>query len=229
MVYLLIIIPLFLSITNCDKFYIKFDVKLTHYFKVIQNTSLKTKNQTEMKKHIFIILLKGINVGGNNKIKMSELKDVLLKNESVTQVKTYIQSGNIIIESLMDLNEIIDYCKTSIQLHFELNIDVFGIEKSEWLRMTKVHPFSEETTDHKVLHVTFFMDAWKKEDLTDLLLLKPENEHIEIKEKHWFLYYPDGYGKSKFNHALFQRKLKTSCTSRNWRTIQKITDLLEVL
>lgn len=177
---------------------------------------------------LFIALLRGINVSGCNKIKMVDLKELFL-NLGYTEVTTYIQSGNVLFKNNTTSTEIIEKeIVKAINIKYGYTINVLVITKTELGNIFNNNPFLNEVTDIDTtkLHVTLLN---KTPDLSNLEvinnLISTTNDRFKILNKTIYLYCPNGYGKTKLNNNLFEKKLNTSATTRNWKTITKLTEL----
>jgi len=171
----------------------------------------------------YIVLLKGINVGGHKKVPMSKLRE-LLSSKGFFNVKTYIQSGNIIldssVENIQDIEKII---QKLIMDHFRFEVSVLVKTPENLKQIFDNCPFSEEqkkTSYFMMLH-----------DIPDLNLVKEAskkvyefNEYI-IKNDCIYLFCEKGMGKSKFNAKYFEKKLNTFATARNYNTMLKLLSL----
>lgn len=171
----------------------------------------------------YIVLLRGINVGGKNKIKMSELKN-MFESINYKNVKTYIQSGNVSFE--YDSGNIINL---SNQIEKKI-IETFGMyvktvirSEEELKNIVNGNPFVNEINiEMDKLHVTFMADI-PDPNLVSLLDIKKEsNEKFLINSREIYLYCPNGYGRTKLNNGMFEKKLEVMSTTRNWKTINNI-------
>ena len=178
----------------------------------------------------YISMLRGINVSGQNKIKMEELK-VLYESLGLKSVKTYIQSGNVIFESPeSDVSELVNKIETAIKQAFGFSVIVTIRTMNEFQHVVKNNPFYEKVKeDVKKLHVTFLSDTPSKSSLD--LINKLENEPDEwfIAGKEIYLYCPNGYGRTKLTNNYFEKKLNVSATTRNWKTVNKLYDFIKKL
>ncbi len=174
----------------------------------------------------YVVLLKGINVGGHHKIKMADLKQQLEDTGLLSKVTTYIQSGNITLSSALQPEEIVKTIQNCIESHYGFHIATIVISKDDWLTYSENHPYFDEAEELKMLHLTLLYQTPNADQLEPLLSFKPNNEHCKIIGKAMYLYYPDGFGRCKFTSALIERKLKCNTTSRNWRTVQKLRTML---
>ena len=176
--------------------------------------------------YTYIVLLKGINVGGHHKIKMADLKLQLQNTGVISDVQSYIQSGNLVVNSSLQMLQLVETIETCIEENYGFKIPVLTFLKSEWLSISETHPYLKEAEDIKTLHVTFLFNSPQPDVWQEILTFKPNNEHCKRIDKSLYLFYPDGFGRSKFHSALIERKLKCHTTSRNWRTIQKLRSML---
>ncbi|OUR94541.1 hypothetical protein A9Q87_02590 [Flavobacteriales bacterium 34_180_T64] len=168
----------------------------------------------------YIALLKGINVGGHKKVPMAELRELLSEN-GLENVQTYIQSGNVIFQS-SEVN--FQKLENSIQMSI---IDQFGFEvavvvktRAQLKQIFDDCPFSEEKK--KTSYFTMLHDV-PNIDLVKVASEKVyEGEYYEIIRDCIYFYCAKGYGQAKFNMSLFERKLKTFGTSRNYNTMIKL-------
>lgn len=178
---------------------------------------------------VFIAFLRGINVGGKNIIKMAELKKVF-ESLGFSEVKTYIQSGNVLFKS----SETEDYLQNKIQDEIE---SAFGfpvkvvLRTSEELESIILNcPFSREKileaeSSSKVesLYVAFLEKAPLKEKIEVLNAYKNENDEYFILGRDVFLLFFNSIRNSKLASNL--QKLDASATVRNWKTINKLSML----
>ena len=172
----------------------------------------------------YVVLLRAINVGGNNKIKMSDLKQQLL-NANFTNVKTYIQSGNIILSTNLDEQQIINKISKIIQDHFSLTISVFAITINDLEAAINNNPFAT-INDPKNIYFTFFNDDISIEKQLDLKQIDTKDEKWQIINNILYYYLPNGMSNSKLTNSFFEKKWKVLSTGRNLNTILKLNDLL---
>jgi uncharacterized protein (DUF1697 family) len=166
----------------------------------------------------FIALLRGINVGGRNILPMKELTHLLEEN-SYQNVKTYIQSGNVVFQSKKrpekDLSSL-------IEKKYGFKPEILIIKKNTFLKYVEDNPYS--STVGKEIHFYFCKDTPKVNTKT-IEDLKSATENYRIKGKVLYLYAPDGIGKSKFV-ANIDKCLDTSVTGRNLNTINKLVEMV---
>jgi uncharacterized protein (DUF1697 family) len=176
----------------------------------------------------YIALLRGINVSGHHKINMAELKQLFL-DLGYKDVSTYIQSGNVIFKSNIKEPILIeDTIISAISRHFGHAIKVLVITKNEITTIFNSNPFlaKDPTMDISKLYVTILH---KKADLAGIppieILAATSDDEFKLIENTIYLFCPNGAGNTKLTNNLFEKKLKTAATTRNWRTITKLLEL----
>jgi uncharacterized protein (DUF1697 family) len=173
---------------------------------------------------IYISMIRGINVGGKS-VKMADLRDVYLSLD-LENVKTYIQSGNVVFKSE---NEDPKTLSKKIQqkildtIGYDIKVVIRTID--ELKNIIKSYPFEIEEEKH--VYITFLSDT---PDLSQDLNLKNwirESEKFIISSSEIYLYLPHGYGRTKLNNNFFEKKLKLDATTRNWKTVNKLCQIAE--
>ncbi len=168
-----------------------------------------------------IILLRGINVSGKNKLPMAELRE-LLNILGFQNVQTYIQSGNIILDSEETKSNVRQKIKEGIKDKFDYDVPVIIKTVSEIKKAVNNYPFPKE--NEKVVAFGFLN---KKPESKEIEIKKSLNDQYKIDNDMIYFYCPDGFGKSKLTNNLFERKLKVTATTRNLRTTLKLIELAE--
>ena len=177
-------------------------------------------NNNNMK--TYIVLLRGINVSGKNKLPMADLRD-LLTELGFQNVKTYIQSGNIILTSDESKTTICKKIKDGIATKFGYDVPVIAKTISEWKKAIKNYPFPIE--NEKIVAFTF-LD--KKSEIAEIEIKNIGDDKFKIDKDLVYIYCPNGFGKSKITNNLFEKKLKVIATTRNLRTTLKLLELAEI-
>lgn len=171
----------------------------------------------------YIALLRGINVGGKKKVLMAELRD-LLTDIGLKNVKTYIQSGNIIFnfedKATIKLEEEIS---NAIQLHFGFDVPVLVKTHQELQQIFDACSFSEEKKQKSYFSLLYSTPNEIVRD--DISKIDYQNDTVEITRNCVYLYPALGYGKTKYNNNFFERKLKVTATARNYKTMLKLLEL----
>jgi uncharacterized protein (DUF1697 family) len=176
----------------------------------------------------FIALFRGINVGGRNSLPMKELVS-LLEDLGCRSVKTYIQSGNAVFESKeKDASRLSNKIRVEIKKcrGFEPYVLLLGSEEME--KAIAGNPFPETESEPKFLHIGFLASTPTNPDLKALKDLKKESERFLLRDRVFYLYAPEGVGRSKLA-ASTEKLLGVSMTDRNWQTVCKIRDMVKEL
>lgn len=174
----------------------------------------------------YIILLRGINVGGKKKLKMADLR-AMLEAMNFTNVQTYIQSGNIIFEHEEMLNATLEErVKTQLMETFSYDVPVLVLRMGELLHIFNDNPFlTKRKEDIAKLHVTILKEKPDVERVKVVSEIEYKADEFEIINQLIYLFCPDGYGRTKFTNNFFESKLKVQATTRNWKTITKLVEM----
>jgi len=179
-------------------------------------------------KEKYIALLRGINVGGKRKLLMADLKALFLKLDFSNTI-TYIQSGNVVFESDKKENniELAKILETAILEHFKLDVPVMVRKASEWKQIISDNPFlKDKSIGVERLHLTLLDKNPIKNQIDDLKQIVLDSEKFELIGQQIFLCCKDKFSsKSKMTNTLFEKKLECKSTSRNWRTVIKLSEL----
>ncbi len=167
----------------------------------------------------YIVLLRGINVSGKNKLPMQELRQLLI-GLGYQKVQTYIQSGNIILETDEEKSKIIQKIQDKIQQKFDYKIPVMLRTIDHWKKIIDHNPYPKE--NEKILSVTFLSEVPKKKTIEITL---SEGDYFTIREDVVYIYCLGGVRNSKLTINLFEKLLNVMATNRNWRTTNKLLKL----
>ena len=173
----------------------------------------------------YAAFLRGINVGGKNKIKMEILREACAAL-GFENVKTYINSGNIVFETAKaDDTKIADRIEKAIEQEFGLKIKTMVRTRAEIEGIVENNPFDGQFENDKDLHV-FFLDEELPEEKRDLLLSNnSETEMFAVRGREIYCLLRVSVPDSLMGKDYIGKKLKVSATARNWRTVNKILEL----
>ena len=181
-----------------------------------------------MTQYTYIALLRGINVSGQKIIKIDELRK-LFESLDFKNVKTYIQSGNVVFNSGIDNTEIIvKLVEKKIKDVFTFDVTVIIRTGDEFRKIIQSNPFLKNKPVEK-LYVIFLSGIADNENVEKLQPYKSKTEEFRIIGKEIYLFYPDGYGRSKLTNNIFELKLGLKTTTRNWNTVNKLFEMSKEL
>ena len=176
----------------------------------------------------YIALLRGINVTGYNMIKMKDLT-VHLASLKYSNIKTYIQSGNILFESDNKESKIFEKeIHHLIENKFGFNVPVIVKTTEEMKKVHKNNPFvNGSNSDINKLYVTFLSEAPLKENIVKMVETKIDADEFILTDDNNVVYLNcgNGYGKTKLSNTFFESKLKVTATTRSWKTVEKLVEM----
>jgi uncharacterized protein (DUF1697 family) len=178
----------------------------------------------------YISILRGINLGGHNTIKMDDLKKMFAE-QGFSNVQTYIQSGNIVYQcKKTDTKELETVIKNKIEVHFGFDVPVITLTFDDLKKVASSNPFlNDETKDISYFHITFLADKPQIENFTKIKNGNYQPDQFQLIEKAVYLYCPNGYGKTKLSNKFLENKLKVVATTRNWKTTNELISIAEKL
>jgi len=171
-----------------------------------------------------IAFLRGINVGGRNKILMSDLKN-LLESRGFTDVRTYIQSGNVLFRS--DHQNPGDIIEKELKERFDMDVPVLCCTPDEIRGYLDTFPFGPEEPDPGENRT--FLTLFNREPTVhpDLNKFVQPGEKLVYSGKALWIYCPHGYGKSKLTNSFMEKKWNVTATTRNLKTIKVMIRMAE--
>ncbi|MCG2419332.1 DUF1697 domain-containing protein [Aequorivita sp. F47161] len=170
---------------------------------------------------IYIALLRGINVGGHKKLKMSDLK-LLFEGLGFKDVVTYIQSGNVIF-SAAEEKGLSEKISNEITNKFGWEVPVLVKTADAIAKILADCPFEE--TKKTEAYYMLLASPPKKELMVAVREINYPNEEFVLTQDCVYIYFGNGYGRAKLNSNFFEKKLKVAATTRNYRTLAKLVEL----
>jgi uncharacterized protein (DUF1697 family) len=172
-----------------------------------------------------VALMRGINVGGKNKLPMKELIELFV-DVGCRDVRSYIQSGNVLFSGDAGLaarvrNEV----PRRINDHFGYRVPVILRTAKELRDAADRHPFVAEATDTKHLHIGFLAETPADDAITSLDPARSSVDSFEVIGSEVFFRVPGGMARTKLTSDYFDRRLGTIMTVRNWRTVNKLLEM----
>lgn len=173
----------------------------------------------------YVALLRGVNVGGKNRLPMKEFR-ALLEEIGCHNVATYIQSGNAVFSYDGSARKLQELIASRVADQFSFTPEVMLLSKASFDAILRESHFMDDDLDPKLKHVSILQQAAKSPDLDKLQALAANGEEFHLTASAFYLRAPNGIGRSKLA-ASVERLLGVSATSRNWRSLTKISELLE--
>jgi uncharacterized protein (DUF1697 family) len=172
----------------------------------------------------YAALLRGINLGSHNRIGMARLRS-LVEDLGGTEVRTYVQSGNVVFRSTLGTTAAARAVERAIRKELGLDVAVLVRTARQLRELVANNPFVGSKIAPKTLHVTFLAEKPDPKRVKQLLEESFEPERFEIAGQDVYLFFPNGYGRVKLNNAFLERRLGVAATTRNWRTVTALAEL----
>jgi uncharacterized protein (DUF1697 family) len=175
----------------------------------------------------YLALLRGVNVGGNNKLPMKDLAGLFV-TAGCGDVRTFIQSGNVIFNADADAAEqLAGLITAQIAERFGIRTPIV-LRTSEQMRDVVVsNPFLAQGAPEDWLHVMFLADRPSQLRVDALDPNRSPTGTFIVRGQDVYLQLPRGVAEGKLTNAYFDSKLATVSTLRNWRTVTKLLELME--
>ena len=174
----------------------------------------------------YIALLRGINVSGQKKVPMADLRN-MLDTLNFRNTKTYIQTGNIVFDSRENDTYVLEEkIKGGIRSTFGFDVPVLVKSKNEFERILQRNPYTDpEAIDKKQVYFVLLKKAPEEKFIEEFSEDSYENEVFFIAGACVYLFCKAGYGKAKLDNNRIERKLKVEATTRNFRTMTKLLEM----
>ena len=173
----------------------------------------------------YIALLRGINMGGNNLMKMEDLRAVFT-GCGFQNVVSYINSGNLAFDAPSTAeSKLVDKIEDAVEARFGKRVDVMVRPQSEIASIIKNNPFDGQYESHKHMHVLFLREPMPKEKEELLQASAFPGEKYDVRDREIYNLLPNGVAGSLLTKGFFEKKPRVSYTGRNWRTVEKLATL----
>lgn len=174
----------------------------------------------------YLSILRGINVSGHRKLPMKELK-ALYGSLGFTEVQTYIQSGNAVFRASGTAAKLAEQIEEAIRAQYGYEVPVIVVTQQELRAIVEENPFlGERDIETDKLHVTLLAEKPGNEAAAKLVDIDYSPDRFVLSGKAVYLYCPGGYGNTKLSNAFFENKLKVKATTRNWKTMNTLLDMM---
>lgn len=174
----------------------------------------------------YIALFRGINVGGHSKLPMADLVGIL-ERLGAQDVRTYIQSGNAVFQyKEVDTTEFAKAISLEVDKTCGFAPKVLLLTADDLDRAMDENPFPAPEGDASTLHLGFLVAKPENVNFERLTALQAGSEHYCLTPKVFYLYAPDGVGKSRLA-AGAEKIIGVDMTDRNWNTVCKLKEMVE--
>jgi len=175
----------------------------------------------------YVALLRGINVGGNKKVPMAQLRE-LLQGLGYTDVATLLQSGNAVFTAKeKSPAKVVKQLETAIAQEFGFEVSVVIRTRDELAEVIKANPLpGAEDAPSKFL-VTFLSDVPEKKRLEQMDPAAYLPDEFRVVGREIYARFPNGIGNSKLATVLGGPRLGVTPTARNWSTVTKLLELAD--
>jgi uncharacterized protein (DUF1697 family) len=179
---------------------------------------------------VLISMLRGVNLGPHNRIKMDALR-ALYESLKFENPRTYVQSGNVIFRTKeKNSAALAKKIQNAIERTFKCSPEVILRTTDELRKAIAASPFaSRHNLEPGKILVTFLATEAGPEARTTLLGFKSYPEEIHLKGRELYIYFPDGAGKSKLPWSKVEKLLQTTGTARNWNSVTNMLAIAEEL
>ncbi|MFB3924066.1 MAG: DUF1697 domain-containing protein [Terriglobia bacterium] len=179
---------------------------------------------------VVISMLRGVNVGGHNLIKMDALR-ALYESLGLGEVRTYLQSGNVVFKTReRSRHRLSERIAHGIDRRFGIRPDVILRTSSDFRKVIAGNPFAgRREIEPAKLHVTFLPSNPGPKARQEILRIRTAPEELYVSGRELYVYFPNGMGRSRFPWGLIEKTLRMSGTARNWNTVRKLFALAESL
>jgi uncharacterized protein (DUF1697 family) len=175
----------------------------------------------------YLALLRGINVGGKNKIRMTELSAMFVEAGG-KNVRTFIQSGNVMFDSNDRISAKVPLrVAEQITKSFGYNTPVVLRSRVELEDAISNNPFLKAGAPEDSLFLVFLADLPATTKIEALDPNRSPGDEYIVRGREIYLRLPNGVADSKLTNAYFDSKLATTSTGRNWRTVTKLLELMK--
>ena len=176
---------------------------------------------------VHVALLRGVNVGGANKLAMSDLRKIF-EDAGCSRVETIIQSGNVVFAAPAPLlGDLAASVAAEIARRFGVATPVILRSGSEMRAILEGNPFLAAGADPAALHVMCLANSPSREQVAALSPDRSPPDAFVVRGKDIYLHLPNGVARSKLTNAYFDKALRTIGTARNWRTITRLCEATE--
>ena len=173
-----------------------------------------------------VVLLRGINIGPRNRISMPELREAL-EDAGYDDVRTYLQSGNVVLTSTAAAGKVARDCERLIADRFKLEVAVVTRTRNELAKVVERNPLGRAAKDPKRYQVSFLDAKPAARVVRELEDVATDKEQVVAVGREIYAWHPAGVARSKLWARLAGKNLGVTATARNWTTVTKLLQLAD--
>lgn len=175
---------------------------------------------------IQIVLLRGINVGGHRRVPMADLR-ALLAGLGYDGARTYLQSGNVVLESASSPDQVRRAIEREIKDELDLDVAIFVRTRDELAEVIAKNPLGDVARDPSRYLVSFLSAEPDATLVREAAAVDVRPEQFVVSGREIYAWHPDGVHASKLAKVLSERRLGVTATARNWNTVTKLLELAD--
>ncbi|MBV9471358.1 MAG: DUF1697 domain-containing protein [Solirubrobacterales bacterium] len=173
-----------------------------------------------------VVLLRGINLGSTKRVAMPALRE-LLSDAGFDDVRTYVQSGNVVLSSDASPGQLARESERLIAERFGFEVDVVVRTRDELAEVVRLNPLGEVAVNPKRYQVSFLSAELDQEVVEQLAALAAEPERFVAVGRELYAWHPEGVARSKLSAKLAGRGLGVLATARNWTTVTTLLSIAD--
>ncbi len=205
----------------------KVKAKPTPKAEVTRKPRAKPERRRRVAEQVFVVLLRGINVGGQKRVPMQELC-ALASAAGCSGVLSYIQSGNLVLARRSTVGALEAALERSIAAHFGFDVEVIARRAEDWLVYARGTPFPAVETERPHLLLLGLAKRPLAPGAAEAIRARAQaGERVEAIGDALWIDYGGGVARSKLTPAVLDRAAGSTVTARNWRTVQKLAELVQ--
>jgi uncharacterized protein (DUF1697 family) len=174
----------------------------------------------------YVALLRGVNIGPRNRVAMPALREAL-EEAGFEDVKTYVQSGNVVLSSRAKAETVRQKVERVIAERFGLEIAVVVRTRAELAAVVKRNPLRKVATEPKRYQVSFLSGKLSAKVVRDLEETAAADERVVVSGREVYAWHPQTVARSKLWAKLAGKNLGVTATARNWATVEALLELAD--
>jgi uncharacterized protein (DUF1697 family) len=173
---------------------------------------------------VHVAMLRGINLGGRRRVPMAELR-TLLADAGYEDVRTYVQSGNIVLGSPAKPGEVERDLQARISERFGFDVPVIVRSRAQLAAVVKANPLGDVADNPKRYQVSFLAEKPPPDLVARMEERATESERVAARGREIYAWHPEGVARSKLWNELAGKGLGITATARNWTTVTTLLDM----